>query len=193
MDETAAPALFHKLKRLYHIKKEDKISIKADKRYDCWNIYGLWDALFGGKAFIPTNQRNTKDQTETPPRCKAGLKMVFGGTWLEEKTHRKRFKYRCPDQNKECPFRKSAYGCTTYQQIKQTPPAKVYSSEKSFKEHYRKRHGIEQYNAKLQYLGQETPNNFKRKSIENTIMFAVLGTALVAAQNAKKITAKDPP
>ena len=98
----------------------------------------------------------------------------------------KRFKFICPDKNKNCPHRKSHYGCTKYLQIKDKIPGKIYPYEKAFKKIYYKRMGIERYNAVLQRLGEETPNHFIREAIENTIMFAILGTALITAFNAKK-------
>lgn len=194
VDEKAAPTLFRKLKQLYHVSKKNKTTLLADKAYDCRHIYELWDKLFGGRAVIPTNQRNTKESLEIPPICQAGLKMKFHSSWLEQKAKRKRFRYCCPNISKDCPFRKGKGGCAKYRQITETPPAKVYQFEKLFKELYPKRQGIERYNSVLQHLGEETPNHFEQKTIENTILFAVLGTALIAGHNARqKHNDKDPP
>ena len=125
--------------------------------------------------------------------------MKYGGSWYDPKEHRIRFKFLCPFKNSklsqlltECPFRKSKYGCTKYLQIKDEIPGKVYPHQELFKRLYPKRHAIEQYNAILQFLGQETPNHFKRKAIENSIMFAILGTVLIAAHNTRKEILKEP-
>jgi hypothetical protein len=122
--------------------------------------------------------------------------MTDHSTWYEPKGHRHRFKFVCPQKDKtktdDCIFRKTKYGCTKYLQIKDTIPGKVYAHEDLFTKLYPKRFGIEQYNATLQHLGQETPNHFKRKSIENTVLFTILGTALVAAYHAKRSSEQDP-
>ena len=191
-DETVAPSLFRKLKRTYHIKKVDKIRLLGDKKYDCWTVYETVHRLFNGKAIIPTNKRNSKNTPLAVPTCKAGHSMTYHSTWYEPKGHRQRFKFVCPHKTENCIFRKKKYGCTKYLQIKDTIPGKVYAHEDLFKKLYPKRLGIEQYNATLQHLGQETPNHFKRKSIENTVLFAILGTALVAAYHATRTSGPDP-
>ncbi len=185
MDETVAPRLFRKFKRLYQIKKKDKIIILADKRYDCWEVYEAWSHLFAGSAIIPTNKRNTHDDKTNIPVCDAGQKMIYNGKWYDQNGHRTRFKFRCPEIEKDCIFAKSNYGCTKYRQIRDIVPAKIYPHENLFKKLYPKRQGIERYNATLQKLGQETPNYFGKKAIENTILFAILGTTLVGAHNAR--------
>jgi hypothetical protein len=191
-DETVAPSLFRKLKRNYHIKKTDRIRVLGDKKYDCWTVYETVHQVFDGKAIIPTNKRNSKNTSLAVPTCKAALSMKYHSTWYEAKGHRQRFKFVCPQNPKECPFRKNNYGCTKYLQIKDTIPGKVYAHEELFKKLYPKRFGIEQYNATLQHLGQETPNHFKRRSIENTVLFAILGTALIAAYHAKQASKQGP-
>jgi len=193
-DEKVAPTLFNKLKRNYHIKKADKIRLLGDKKYDCWYVYETFHRLFNGKVIIPTNKRNSKNTPLAVPTCKAGHSMKYHSTWYETKGHRQRFKFVCPHKAKadDCIFRKTKYGCTKYLQIKDTIPGKVYAHEDLFKKLYPKRFGIEQYNATLQHLGQEIPNHFKRKSIENTVLFTILGTALVAAYHAKRSSEQDP-
>lgn len=185
-DETVAPSLFRKLKRNYHLKKTDRLRVLGDKKYDCWTVYETVHHLFKGKAIIPTNPRNSKNTSLAVPTCKAGHLMKYHSTWYDAKGHRQRFKFVCPYNAKECVLNHKKYGCTKYLQIKDTIPGKVYAHEDLFKQLYPKRFGIEQYNAILQHLGQETPNHFKRKSIENTVLFAILGTALVAAYHAKR-------
>jgi hypothetical protein len=191
-DEKVAPTLFNKLKRTYHIKKADQIRLLGDKKYDCWNVYDTFHRLFNGKVIIPTNKRNSKNTSLAVPTCQAGHPMKYHSMWYEPTGHRQRFKFVCPHKSDEGVFRKTQYGCTKYLQIKDTIPGKVYAHEDLFKKLYPKRFGIEQYNATLQHLGQETPNHFKRKSIENTVLFAILGTALVAAYHAKLTSGQDP-
>ncbi len=198
-DNTAAENLFNKLKRYYHIYKSDEIVLIADKGYDAYNVYHKFYELFNGKEIIPTNIRNTKNTDNKIPVCKAKHKMKYSGSWYDKIEHRTRFKFVCPFKNSKhidiltkCDFRKSDYGCTKYLQVRDDLPGKVYLHQKLFKELYPKRIGIEQYNSVLQHLGQETPNHFKRKSIENTILFAILGTTLIANNNVRKKILKEP-
>jgi hypothetical protein len=177
-DNIAAENLFNKLKRFYNIKKSDEPILLADKGYDAYNVYHKFHKLFNGKEIITTNRRNTKNTQNKIPVCKANHKMKYSGSWYDKIEHRTRFKFVCPFKNSkftnlltQCPFRKSDYGCTKYLQVRDNLPGKVYLHQKLFKELYPKRLGIERYNSVLQYLGQETPNHFKRKSIENTILY----------------------
>jgi hypothetical protein len=186
MDEKAAPPLFRLFKKLYEPALAEQVDLSADKRYDDRNVYEAWHNMFHGRAFIPTNKRNRKEQTTAVPVCKAGLTMKSAGSWVEEDKHRKRFKFRCPDMAKDCPFRKSEYGCTQYRQISEAIPGKVYEHESRYKKRYPKRQGIERYNATLQRLEVEDPNHFLPSVIECATLFTVLGAALVAAHNVRQ-------
>jgi len=191
-DNIAAENLFSKLKRYYNIIKQDELILIADKGYDAYNVYHKFYELFKGKEVIPTNIRNTKNTDNKIPVCKANYEMKYGGSWYDSIEHRTRFKFVCPIKNNDCTYRKSDYGCTKYLQIRDELPGKLYPHQQLFKKLYPKRFGIEQYNSVLQHLGQETPNHFKRKSIENTILFAILGTVLIANHNARKEVLKEP-
>lgn len=191
-DNIAAENIINKLKRFYHIKKSNQPILIGDKGYDAYNVYELFNRLFAGKEVIAENKRNKKDDKNLIPICLANLEMNYDSCWYDKAGHRIRLKFRCPILNEQCTFRKTHYGCTKYRQIKDVIPGKVYKHQALFKQFYPQRFKIEQYNSVLQHYGQETPNHFKRKAIENTIMFTILGSVLIAAHNARKEILKVP-
>lgn len=194
-DAKVAQRLIRKLKRLYRFEKG--AFFLADAAYDEKDVYDLIVEQMKSHAFIALNPRNTqKPKTLGPhgaPICDAGLEMSFGGTWLDGK--KQRTKFRCPlkvDKDtaarynhtcpacKECFSQGAAYGCTKYLDVTNDARHKVARNSPVYRETYKQRIVVEQYFSRLGDREVEQTTHYKLRGVQNQMTIAHLSASVVA-------------
>lgn len=174
--------LYKLLKAHYAGCFADELIQLADKGYDERIVYeGFYDEL-KGLSIISKNIRNSHPDialaADGSPLCKAGMAMIFKGSWYERRARAQRYKFRCPDLKEDCKHRKSAYGCTKYLQITDPIKGEIKPFQPKYSKLYPKRQSVERVNAYLTNVGVDFPKHFAMKSIENLLGFALLANSL---------------
>jgi len=185
-ENTVTEELYELLKIHYSGYFADTLIQLADKGYDYRNVYEGFYKKLSGFSIISKNSRNSRPDkalaANGSPLCKAGLAMVFKGTWYDQKTRRQRCKFRCPNLKLECEHKKSDYGCTKYLQISDPINGEIAPFQPQYSKLYSKRQSVERVNAYLTKVGVDFPNHFAIRSIENLIGFALLAKSLTKNQ-----------
>jgi len=138
----------------------------ADKGYDVKDVYDLVKNVYEGEAFIPLNQRNTKDPKKLPvgnPICDAGLAMHKDGKTTDNGRTRQKFScpFRksksgiCPCSHKNWYNGKKNRGCTKYKTIPSDYRLSIDREGAGFKRTYALRSECERYNSRFKASGQE--------------------------------------
>ncbi len=193
-DAKVAKKLIKKLKKAYGFKKG--ACFIGDAAYDEREFYSFIVNEMKGKAFIPINPRNTKnDKTFSKkgiPLCNASLEMKSAGSWHEGL--RKRLKFRCPLKTdkivaalhpKGCPVEHSRfftckkYGCTKYLDVTNDARSQVPRNSKFYKKKYNLRTEVERYFARLGDREVEQTTHYKPKIIRNQMAIAHLTMSLI--------------
>lgn len=194
-DVEVAIILINKLKRLYKFKK-DAIFI-GDASYDVRRLYELIVNKMKCQAFIPANQRNTKEPKTLGPHgapiCDASLEMSYDGLCRDRKNVK--LKFRCPLKTHRavaaefpdgCPinhfrfFKGAAYGCTKYIDVTDDARSRVHRKSKLFKKTVEKRIVVEQYFSRLGDREVEQTTHYKLRPVKNQMTIAHLSQSLVA-------------
>ena len=194
-DERVATKLLKKLKKLY--KPKSGTIVIGDKAYDTKEIFSFIVQNLRGIPIIPENRRNKKQRAtdkQGRPICHANIPMAYNGTFSDN--NRTRAKFRCPilcsrktrqTYGNCCPIehpmftKGKRYGCTAYITVTEDERALTNRYSNTFRKLYTERQVIEQYFARLQAVGVETPLFFNDKSIANITTIAHIALSAVAA------------
>lgn len=163
----------------------------ADKGYDVKAIYNAVRDVYQGEAFIPLNQRNTRNPAKLPVGnllCEAGLAMHKDGKTSD--AGRTRQKFCCPlrqSKSGSCPCNhrnwnngKKNRGCTRYVTIPDDYRLAIDRTCASFKRTYALRSECERYNARFKDTGQARLWIHNGSSAENLNTIAHIAALTIA-------------